>query len=84
MRNQFDSCSYEELTLCVHARVQWIREWRRFLKDGSTRQYGHIRSSAVINIATNCLEIKRLLKMRRVLKNSGLRSWDTDRLGDVV
>ena len=83
MRYQFDSCSYEELTGCIHARVQWIREWRRFLKD-DTHQYGHVRSTAIIKIATNCLEIKRLLKMRRILKKSDLRNWDTDRLGDAV
>jgi len=83
VRKQFDSCSYEELTECVHARVRWIREWRRFLKD-NTHQYGHIRSTAVIKIATNCHEIRRLLKMRRVLKKSGQRNWDTDWLGDVV
>jgi len=84
MRKQFDSCSYEELTSCIHARVKWIREWRKFRNDADTMQYEHIRSTAIIKIAVNCREIRRLLKMRRILKKSGLRNWDTDRLGDVI
>ena len=84
MKNQFDSCSYEELTMCIHARVQWIREYRRFRTDDNTRQYGHIRAILLFKILSCKMEIKRLLKMRRVLKKSSLRNWDTDRLGDAV
>lgn len=84
MRKQFDSCSYEELTDCIHARIKWIRESRKFLADSNTKQYGHIRSKVIFGMATNKFEIRRLMKMRRVLKRSGLRNWDTDRLGDVV
>jgi len=84
MRKQFDSCSYEELTSCIHARVQWIREYRRFRNDPNTLQYGHIRADMIFKILYCNREIKRLLKMRRVLKKSGLRNWDTDQLGDVV
>lgn len=84
MRKQFDSCSYEELTNCIHARVKWIRESRKFLADVNTREYGHIRSHVILSATTNKFEIRRLMKMRRILKRSGLRNWDTDRLGDVV
>ena len=83
MRHQFDSCSYEELTSCVHARVSWIREYRRFRKDDYSTQYGHIRAGLIHQIVICNSEIKRLLKMRRILKKSSLKNWDTERLGAI-
>lgn len=84
MKYQFDICSYKKLTDCIHARVQWVRECRGFLKDDNSKRYGYIRATVRLKIVINCQEIRRLLKMRRVLKKSDLRNWDTNRLGDVV
>jgi len=78
MRKQFDSCSYEELTNCVHARIRWIREMKKFLKDENTKDYGHIKAKCRLSIATDKKEISKLLKMRRVLKKSNLKNWDSD------
>lgn len=82
MRKQFDSCSYDELTCCITGRISWIRESYRFLADRNTAQYGHIRVKVIIGINTNKQEIKRLLNMRRVLKRSGLKNWDSDKLDE--
>ncbi len=78
MRGQFDSCSYNELTSCVHARIEWIRESRKFLKDPVSRNYPHVSSKQRLNVVINSNEIKRLLKYRRILKKSNLRNFDSD------
>lgn len=78
MKYQFDTCSYDELTRCVHTRIEWIRECRRFLADHNTRQYHHVRFQMVMKKWTYKHEVKRLLKMRRILKKSVTRQWNTD------
>lgn len=76
-RQQFDSCSYDELTRCVRARIEWIRECKRFLDDSYCRQYGSIRATIGLRVICCKWEIRRLLVMRRVLKRSGLHNWDS-------
>lgn len=78
MYNQFGSCSYDELTSCVKARVKWIREARLFLGDPLTIKYQHVRGKIRLSMLTNKLEIRRLLIMRRVLKTSPYNNWDDD------
>jgi hypothetical protein len=80
MRKQFDSCSYNELTMCVKARIKWIKEYDRFLADELSNKYTHIRVSIVLKKLGCQNEIKRLLKMRRVLKKSAHRNWNSDLL----
>lgn len=80
MRKQFDSCSYAELTSCIKARIEWIRESRQFLRDKNTEVYRHTRATVRLTLLRNKLEIRNLLKMRRVLKRSGLKNWDSDKL----
>lgn len=82
MREQFDSCSYDELTRCVHARVRWIREYTRFLADPLTAEYTTVRVNTAIRILSTKHEIGRLLKMRRTLKRSGRRNWDSSVLDE--
>ena len=78
MYNQFGSCSYDELTSCVKARVKWIREARLFLGDPLTIKYQHVRGKIRLSVLTNKLEIRSLLVMRRVLKTSPYKAWDDD------
>lgn len=78
MRYQFDTCSYDELTRCVQARIEWLREVRSFLADPVTKKYHHVRFHAALDEWTYKVEIKRLLKMRRVLKSSITKQWNTD------
>jgi len=77
MRNQFDSCSYDELTSCLKARVEWIRESRLFLADPYTLKYEHVRAKTILSMAINADEIRLLLIIRRVLKRSKYRNWDS-------
>ncbi|WP_191556580.1 hypothetical protein [Metabacillus idriensis] len=80
MRKQFDTCSYSELTNCVKGRIEGIREYRRFLNDDSVKSYSRIRAKVALSITIEKFEIQRLLKMRRVLKKSGQRHWNSDKL----
>jgi hypothetical protein len=80
MRKQFDSCSYDELTGCIIARIEWIRERQKFLKDPNSHPYGNIRVTVSLNILSYKHEIKKLLKMRRILKKSSYKSWNSDLL----
>lgn len=75
---QFDTMSYAGLTRCVRARIQWIREYNRFLEDEHSKNYEHIRSTIVLSKLTAEHEINELLRMRRILKASPLRNWNTD------
>jgi hypothetical protein len=50
MWKQFETCSYEELTSCIKARIKWIRESREFLKDPNTFKYGHIRATMRLKV----------------------------------
>lgn len=84
MRNQFDSCSYNELTSCAKARIKAIRENQRFLDDFSVNSdYPLIRTQCFFKIHSLKVELSRLLKMRRILKSSGRNNWDTNYFGDV-
>lgn len=78
MKYQFDTCSYEELTSCVRARIKWIRECKRFLRDPASRPYHHVRMQMALKWRTYEFEIRKLLKMRRILKKSVTRQWNTD------
>ena len=80
MRNQFDGCSYEELTSCVKARIEWIRECRDFLNDEHCYKYGYLRASTALKILRMEDEIRKLLKMKRVLKKSKYKNWNSDLL----
>lgn len=78
---QFDSCSYDELTHCVIARIQWIREYIEMLYDSAiVKEYPSIVNKIKTSIENNRNEIKQLLKMRHILKRSDLKNWDSDRL----
>lgn len=77
MKRQFDSCSYEELTRCAHARIKNIREYRRFLNDPFSSMYPHIRTKVIFSIAICKSEIRRLLRYRRILKKSDLKNFDS-------
>lgn len=78
MKYQFDTCSYGELTRCVRARIKWIRECRRFIADPTSKGYHFVRMQMVFKISSLGVEIKKLLKMRRILKKSVTRQWNTD------
>jgi hypothetical protein len=80
MRKQFDGCSYKELTDCVKARIEWIRECRDFLKDEHCYKYGYLRASTALKILIMENEIRKLLKMRRVLKKSKYKNWNSELL----
>ncbi len=80
MREQFDSCSYEELTYCIKARIKDIREFREFLKDEYSYKYKEVRTSIMFKTLISKSEIRRLLKMRRVLKKSQYKNWDSSLL----
>jgi hypothetical protein len=64
MRKQFDSCSYGELTSCVHYRIKTIREFRQFLNDEKVHSYPSVRVAIGMKILIMENEIKRLLRMR--------------------
>lgn len=84
MKGQFDSCSYNELTNCIKARIKMIRENQRFLDDAETySNYPNIRIQCYFKISDLNQEIRRLLEMRRILKSSGRKNWDSNYFGDV-
>lgn len=84
MEGQFDSCSYNELTNCVKARIKMIRENQRFLDDTkASSNYPNIRIQCSFKISDLNQEIRRLLEMRRILKSSGRKNWDSNYFGDV-
>ena len=77
-RQQFDSCAYSELTHCVIARIEWIREERDYLANEELgNKYPIMRGYVLHSLDRNEKEIRRLLKMRRILKKSPYRNWDT-------
>ena len=83
MKN-FDGCSYNELTQCIHARISWIRELRRFRLDELSKDYPYLRTSLIFKIGSYETEIRRLLEMRRILKDSGFKNWDSERFGNIL
>jgi hypothetical protein len=74
---KFDTCSYEELSMCIHARIGWIREIDSFCKDKASKKYPYIEITNKFHKLTLQNEIKNLLKMRRVLKRLWVRNWNT-------
>jgi hypothetical protein len=77
-RQQFDSCSYGELTYCVTARLQDIREYKDFLNNQEIiNKYPVMKAYVVHSLERSEKEIRRLLKMRRVLKKSPYKNWDS-------
>lgn len=84
MKEQFDSCSYNELTSCVKSRIKWIRENKRFLyEEKASSNYPNIKVQCVFKTFELEEEIRRLLEMRRILKSSGRKNWDSNYFGDV-
>jgi hypothetical protein len=81
--DKFNTCSYDELTDCIRARIEWIREYTQFLHDENSLVYSHLRGVAIARSALYKSEIRRLLKMRRVLKRSRLKNWNSDILSTV-
>lgn len=77
---KFNTCSYGELTTCIRGRLNDIREYKRFLMNQECKFYPRIAAHIRFDIAFEKYEIRCLLKMRRVLKRSGLKSWDSTRL----
>ena len=78
IRQQFDSCAYSELTDCVIARIEWIREERSFLADKELNtKYFVMRPYVMHTLERNEKEVRRLLKMRRVLKKSPYKNWNS-------
>lgn len=76
---QFDTCSYWELSSCIKARIQWIREMASLLENTQiSEDYKLVVLTVKQRITNDQNEIVKLLKMRRVLKKSGLRSWDSN------
>lgn len=73
----FDGHAYDELTRFISARVKYLREYRKFLEDASTRQYTQVRFTIKLKEITVQHEIRTLLEMRRILKKSALDRWDT-------
>ena len=77
-RQQFDSCAYSELTHCVIARIEWIREERAYLAKGELNdKYPIMHEYVLHSLDRNEKEIRRLLQMRRILKKSPYNNWDT-------
>lgn len=77
-RQQFDSCAYSELTHCVIARIEWIREDRAFLANEElTKKYILMTKQVQHSLERNEKELRRLLKMRSVLKKSPYKNWDS-------
>ena len=79
--HQFDTCSYKELTFCVKGRIRWIRESINFLNNPKlVEEYKIITERVRKGMENDKCEISKILKMRRVLKKSGQRNWNSDRL----
>lgn len=77
-RQQFDSCAYSELTHCVIARIEWIREDRAYLANEElVTKYPLMAKRIRHSLDRSEKELRRLLKMRRVLKKSPYRNWDS-------
>lgn len=77
-RQQFDSCAYSELTHCVIARIEWIKEDRAYLANEELNlRYPVMHSYVAHALDRNEKEVRRLLKMRRVLKKSPYKNWDS-------
>jgi len=77
MTYQFDSCSYGELTNCVRYRIKWLKGYRKIGEEGILKDYPDIMAGLRIKAAFERSEIKKLLKMRRILKKSDLHNWDS-------
>lgn len=78
-RQQFDSCSYNELTWNIKIKITSIREYQEFLNDETiTGKYPFMKTYVEYLLERSEKEIRRLLKMRRVLKKSKYRNWDSD------
>lgn len=78
IRHQFDTCSYDELTHCIKARFNDIREYRNYLANQEVNaKYPMMRKYVERGLDVTEKEVRRLLKMRRVLKKSVYRNWDS-------
>lgn len=76
MEQQFDTCSYEEVTGCVLSRIEWIRECKAFLADENAKKYSYVRSNTNLKVLLMKAEIQDLLKIRRIMKRNGMKNWD--------
>jgi hypothetical protein len=65
-QGQFSSCSYPELTSCVHHRVLQLREYREFLNTET--EFNSIRWLVRMSSLSLREEIKYLLKRRREIQ----------------
>lgn len=78
IRHQFDTCSYDELTHCIKARFDDIREYKDYLANEEINsKYPMMRKYVERGLDVTEKEVRRLLKMRRVLKQSVYRNWDS-------
>lgn len=77
-KTQFNSCSYDELTYCLRHRLEWIRSYRKSQADGVLVEYPNLNASLRLSCIVQQMEIKRLLKMRRVLKRSNYKNWNSE------
>lgn len=73
---RFDYCSYNELTECVNARINWIREYYEIVLSADIREL-HKEACELLEmkIKSNKAEIKELLRMRREMKVYGAKTW---------
>lgn len=73
-KRDFDSCTRHELTECVKYRIKVIREIR-LAKVEVAFKFPNVYTYLMLKEMNLQIEIKSLLKMRRIMKERNLHHW---------